>query len=78
MSSSGLPVNISAYIRDYSELAESVSLSLTSEGIIIDFFKNGKLLTTIAKTYDEFIEDAQDRIADIRDSIARHPTSYNG
>lgn len=75
MSSSGLPVNISAYIHDYSELAESMSLSLTTEGIIIDFFRNGKLLTSIAKTYDEFIEDEQERLEEVRDCIARHPTS---
>jgi hypothetical protein len=56
--------------------ADLLEVSLTEEGIIITFFKRGDEYISIAKTYDEWIEDEQDRVQEIIESLERHPSDY--
>lgn len=71
-----IPVKISADIGTYSSYVDSVEISLTTEGIIINFYVNGRELITVAKTYDEWIEDENERLEEILSALARHPSDY--
>ena len=48
-------------------------LVVTEEGVIFDFYEDGELTSTMARTYEEWNDEAQSAVT----SRANHPTNYN-
>jgi len=71
-----LPHGTVADISDFNNYADEAKVLMTNEGIIISFYRQGEEYISISKTYDEWIEDEQERVQDIIDSLARHPSDY--
>jgi len=71
-----LPHGTVADISDFNNYADEAKVLMTNEGIIISFYRQGEEYISISKTYDEWIEDEQERVQDIIDALARHPSDY--
>lgn len=67
--------NLSIRIHEYSEYADTLSLTVTDEGIIMTFLSDGEEVISVARTYDEWIEHELDRLEMLRQSMASHPVN---
>ena len=47
-------------------------LVVTDEGVIFDFYEDGELISTMARTYEEWHEESQSAM----ESRANHPTNW--
>jgi hypothetical protein len=58
--------------RDIDDMGQEILiLVVTNEGVVFDFYNDGELTSTVARTYEEWYEEAQAVIA----SRANHPAN---
>lgn len=58
--------------RDHHDPEQNVLiLVITNEGVVFDFYTDGELTTTVARTYQEWCDEG----LAIDASVARHPTN---
>jgi hypothetical protein len=59
--------------RDADDMGQDILiLVVTNEGVVFDFYADGELTSTIARTYEEWNDEAQSAIA----SRSNHPTNW--
>ena len=59
--------------RDADDNSQNILiLVVTDEGVIFDFYEDGELTSTMARTYEEWNDEAQSAVT----SRANHPTNY--